>query len=162
VRVVVSPESLRLTAYTDFSLRVLMYLGLNPARAPTVKEIAESFGVSRNHLMKVVHRLSMFGYVDALRGRGGGLRLARQPEDIRVGAVVRDTEDDLAAVRCLRPGPSQCCIQPACVLRDALRAATGAFLDVLDHYTLADLLKPADRLGSLLADHGRGDDKPTA
>ena len=137
-----------------------MYLGVNPGRAATVKEIAENFGVSRNHLMKVVHRLSVFGYVDTLRGRGGGLRLARRPEDIRVGAVVRDTEDDLAAVPCLRPGPTECCIRPACVLRDALQAATGAFLDVLDHYTLADLLKPAGQLRSLLADHARGGEKP--
>lgn len=156
------PEPLRLTAYTDFSLRVLMYLGLNPDHAATVKEIAENFGVSRNHLMKVVHRLSIFGYVETLRGRGGGLHLARQPEDIRVGAVVRDTEDDLAAVPCLRPGPSECCIRPACVLRDAMQAATGAFLDVLDHYTLADLLKPAERLGSLLADHAQASQKSTA
>jgi Rrf2 family nitric oxide-sensitive transcriptional repressor len=152
---------MRLTTYTDYALRVLMYVGLRRDRVCTIKEIADAYGISRNHLMKVVHRLSTFGYLESGRGKGGGLRLARPPEGISIGAVVRDTEDDLAVVPCLRPGPSDCSITAACGLRPALRAATDAFLNVLDHYSLADLLRPSRQLGRLLA-LSSGADKPHA
>jgi Rrf2 family nitric oxide-sensitive transcriptional repressor len=146
--------SMHLTLWTDYALRTLIYLGVKGDSLATIAEIAESFDISRPHLMKVVNRLGAQGYIDTIRGRKGGIRLARPPAQIRVGAVVRDTEEDLAVMDCLsEPGadPGFCRIEGCCVLRRAFREATLAFLDVLDRYTLADLLAPdrqlVDRLG---------------
>jgi Rrf2 family nitric oxide-sensitive transcriptional repressor len=139
-----------LTRYSDYSLRVLMYLALDPERLVTIEEIAQSYGISKAHLMKVVHQLGLRGYVDTVRGRGGGLRLGRRPEEIRVGEVVRSTEENMALVECFEPASSQCAIEPACGLRSVLHEALAAFLGVLDRYTLADLVarrrKPLSRL----------------
>ena len=131
---------MQLTRYSDYSLRVLIYLAVDPDRLATIDEIARSYGVSRAHLMKVVHQLGLRGYVETVRGRGGGLRLARPPEKIRVGEVVRATEENLALVECMDSGASECVIESACGLRPVLREALGAFLAVLDGYTLADLV----------------------
>jgi Rrf2 family nitric oxide-sensitive transcriptional repressor len=128
-----------LTRYTDYSLRVLIYLALEPERLATIEEIAGSYGISKAHLMKVAHQLGLRGYVETVRGRGGGLRLARRPEDIGVGEVVRATEENLALVECFEP-KSGCAIEPACGLRAALQDALRAFLAALDRYTLADLV----------------------
>lgn len=146
---------MQLTRYSDYALRVLIYLALEPERLATIEEIAGSYGISRAHLMKVVHELGLRGYVETLRGRGGGLRLGRRPEDVRVGEVVRATEENLALVDCFDPG-ARCAIEPACALRSALHEALGAFLAVLDGYTLADLV--ARRRGALgrLLDASRG------
>jgi Rrf2 family nitric oxide-sensitive transcriptional repressor len=142
---------MRLTVYTDYSLRVLMYVALHPERLPTIGEIAASYGISRNHLMKVVYELGLAGYVVTVRGKNGGLRLARLPQDIVLGEVVRRTEPDMALVPCFEPIAAPCAITPACILRRALHEARSAFLQVLDGYTLGDLVKDRTILGSLLA-----------
>ena len=137
---------MRLTMHTDFALRTLMYLGLRPGRLASIPEIAAAYGISENHLTKVVHGLGRAGFVETLRGRGGGLRLARPPGEIRVGEVVRHAEGDLAVVACFgpdgRPGPGGggCVLAGACRLQGLLGEALGAFLAVLDRATLADLL----------------------
>lgn len=140
---------MRLTLHTDLSLRVLMQVGLNDGDLTTIEEIARSFDVSKNHLMKVVNDLSQKGYLDTVRGRNGGIRLKRDPSDINIGQVVRDTEDRLDVIGCLE-GAGFCRIQRACVLRGILGEATDAFLAVLDRQTLADLIKPRKALSSLL------------
>jgi Rrf2 family transcriptional regulator, nitric oxide-sensitive transcriptional repressor len=141
---------MRLTLHTDFALRVLIQVGLNEGRLTTIKEIAESFDISKQHLMKVVNDLGQKGYLDTVRGRNGGLRLKRDPHDINVGQVVRDTEDRLDVIGCLeRRG--YCRIERACVLRGLLADATEAFLAALDGHTLADLIRPRKALSSLLA-----------
>ena len=142
---------MRLTVYTDYSLRVLMYVALHPERLPTIGEIASSYGISRNHLMKVVYDLGLAGYVVTVRGKNGGLRLARPPQDIVLGEVVRRTEPDMALVPCFDPIDAPCAITPACILRRALHEARGAFLKVLDGYTLADLVNNRALLRPLLA-----------
>jgi Rrf2 family nitric oxide-sensitive transcriptional repressor len=140
----------QLTRYSDYSLRVLIYLALDPERLVTIEEIAQSYGISKAHLMKVVHQLGLNGYVETVRGRGGGLRLARRPEEITVGEVVRSTEENMALVECFDPESSQCAIEPACGLRSVLHEALAAFLAVLDRHTLGDLIarrrKPLARL----------------
>ncbi|MDD3836871.1 MAG: Rrf2 family transcriptional regulator [Phenylobacterium sp.] len=141
---------MRLTAYTDFSLRVLIYLALHPEPRPTIAEIAQAYAISRNHLMKVVFDLGRDGLVATARGKKGGLRLGRPPGDIRLGEVVRRTEPDLALVPCFSPARQLCVITPACRLRAAMDEARAAFLDVLDGYTLADLVADPDPLIALL------------
>jgi Rrf2 family transcriptional regulator, nitric oxide-sensitive transcriptional repressor len=141
--------AMRLTLGTDYALRTLIYVGAKGGGLSTIAEIAESFGVSKTHLMKVVNRLGQQGYLDTIRGKGGGIRLARPPAQIRVGVVVRDTEEDLAVMGCLAQ-TGFCRIEGCCVLRRALRQATHAFLQTLDGFTLADLLAPGARLGDSL------------
>ena len=144
---------MRLTLYTDFALRTLIQVALNDGKLTTINDIARSFGISKQHLMKVVNRLSQMGYVEAVRGRNGGIRLMREPRHINIGQVVRDTEDRLDVIGCLeRKG--YCPIERVCVLRSALRDATQAFLAILDTYTLADLIKPHKALSSLLLGTG--------
>lgn len=145
---------MRLTVYTDYSLRVLMYIAAKPDPLPTIPMIAASYGVSRNHLVKVVHQLGLMGYLTTVRGKGGGLRLARAAKSIVIGDVVRRTEPDLALVPCLEPINADCPITPACKLRKALFEARDAFLTVLDSYTLANLTTNASALSSLLAASG--------
>ena len=142
---------MRLTVYTDYALRVLMYLAIHPEPKPTIGEIASSYAVSRNHLMKVVYELGVAGYIETVRGKGGGLRLARSPESIVLGEVIRRTEPDMALVPCFDPVNTVCAITPACKLRVALHQARAAFLDVLDSYTLADLVENRAVLQPLLA-----------
>jgi len=142
---------MRLTLHTDFALRVLIQVGVNDAKLTTINEIARTFGISKQHLTKVVNSLGRKGYLDTVRGRNGGVRLMREPRHINIGQVVRDTEGELAVIGCLeRQG--YCRIERACVLRGALRDASNAFLGVLDSYTLADLIKPHKALSSLLLD----------
>lgn len=142
---------MRLTLHTDFALRVLIHAGLNGGRLTTINDIAESFAISKQHLMKVVNDLSQKGYLDTVRGRNGGIRLKRDARDINIGQVVRDTEDRLDIIGCLEH-EGYCQIERVCVLRSALRDATEAFLAVLDTYTLADLIKPHKALTALLLD----------
>lgn len=130
---------MRLTLYTDLSLRLLMYLALKPDRLATIQEVANRYGISRNHLMKVAQQLGNTGFVETVRGRGGGLRLRRAPADIRVGDVVRTTEEDFRMVECFEPGRSTCALLPACRLKSVLGEALAAYLGVLDRHTLADL-----------------------
>lgn len=142
---------MRLTIFTDFSLRVLMYVALHRDSLPTIAEIAASYGISRNHLMKVVYELGLSGYIETVRGKNGGLRLAREPEAIILGEVVRRTEPDMALVPCFDPVNGACVITPACKLRRALHEARAAFLQVLDGYSLADLVENQGALQALLA-----------
>ena len=144
---------MRFTLHTDYALRVLMYLGAEPGDdLATVKEISKSYGISENHLMKVVHRLGQSGFITTVRGRRGGMRLARVPDDINVGSVVRACEDDMRIVECFDPLTNTCPIANACALPSVLDEALTAFLGVLDQYTLADLLKPRAALWEVLAD----------
>jgi Rrf2 family nitric oxide-sensitive transcriptional repressor len=142
---------LRLTVYTDYALRLLMYLAVKDDGLATIAEVAVSYGISKNHLMKVAHQLGQAGYVETVRGRGGGLRLARPVEAVNLGDVVRRTEPDMAVVACLNPVDAPCAIKSCCVLRRALAQAGTAFLEVLDGYSLADLVKPRTPLRGLLA-----------
>lgn len=141
---------MRLTTFTDYCLRVLMYVGAKGDDLVTIDEICASYGISRGHVMKAVFRLGQLGYLETVRGKGGGMRLARAPEKISLGAVVRDTEEDLYLVGCFEPKVDACRIQSVCILRGALNTALKAFLDVLDGYTLADLLSPQKKLAQLL------------
>lgn len=142
---------MRLTVYTDYSLRVLMYIALHPERRPTISEVASSYGISRSHIMKVVHQLGVAGYIVTVRGQNGGMRLARPPQEISLGEVVRRTEPDMALVPCFDPINAACVITPACKLRRALQQARSAFLAVLDDYSLADLVENRDALRDLFS-----------
>ena len=142
---------MHLTVQTDYSLRLLMYLALKENGLATLAEVAESYGISKNHLMKVAHQLGVAGYIETLRGRRGGLRLAKPAEAISLGEVVRSTEPDMAIVVCFEPINAYCTIRPGCVLRRALEKARLAFVEVLDGYTLSDLVKPKASLRTLLS-----------
>ena len=134
---------MHITRYTDYSLRVLIYVALKGNDICTIREIAESYNISKNHLMKVVQELNTKGYLQAVRGKNGGLRLNSKPEEINIGKLVRDTEEDFALVECFNGG--ECNITPACRLKGVLGKALQAFFAVLDEYTLADLLPPGAR-----------------
>lgn len=133
-----------ITQHTDYALRALIYLGLNEDRLVTIQEIAERFAVSRNHLMKVVNALIRAGYVEGMRGKGGGLRLARAPREIGLGDVVRHMEPSMELVECFG-SDCHCILDPACHLKGALSEALAAFLKVLDGRTLADLIGKRER-----------------
>jgi Rrf2 family nitric oxide-sensitive transcriptional repressor len=141
---------MRLTVYTDYALRVLMYVAVRPEQRPTIGGIAASYGISRSHLMKVVLDLGRAGYLETVRGKNGGLRLARPPEEIVLGEVIRRTEPDMALVPCFDPVNAACAIGPVCTLRGVLHQAEAAFLQVLDSYTLADLVLNRARLAEAL------------
>ena len=144
-----TPTSMQLTHFTDYSLRVLMYLAVRPGRVGRIEEIAETYDISRGHVMKVVRRLGAFGFVTTIRGRGGGLRLARAAAEIGIGEVVRQTEENLALVECFRSEGS-CVIDPACGLQGAFEEALEAFLASLDRYTLEDLIRQPRKMAKLL------------
>ena len=141
---------MRLTVYTDYTLRVLMYVAARPERLATIGEIAGAYGISKNHLMKVVNQLGTWGLLANVRGKGGGMRLGRPAESIILGDVIRRSEPDLALVPCFQPVDSPCVIRPACSLRHALAEAREAFLAVLDRYSVADLVANGDALTELL------------
>jgi Rrf2 family nitric oxide-sensitive transcriptional repressor len=135
---------MRLTNFSDYALRILMYAAMRSERLITIEETARVYGISRAHLMKVANQLTRAGYLKAVRGRSGGLALAKEPDDIRLGDVVRATEPDFALVDCFADG-ERCLITPRCRLRGALNEALAAFLQTLDRYTLSDLiLSPED------------------
>ncbi len=131
---------MRLTTFTDYTLRVLMFLALERDRLVTIPELASAFDVSENHLMKVVHQLARSGVVESVRGKGGGVRLARAPDEIRIGEIVRRSEGDTPIVECLSGDPGGCVIDRACKLKGALLVAFEALYDSLDGHTLADLI----------------------
>lgn len=140
---------MKLTRFTDYSLRVLIYLGLKDDGRVTIREISDAYGISRNHLMKVVSLLTRMGYLDARRGPGGGIALAKSPDDIVIADVVRDMEDDLNLVECFCID-GKCVIKPMCELKVVLRQALEAYLETLDRYTLRDLIKPRGALSRAL------------
>jgi Rrf2 family nitric oxide-sensitive transcriptional repressor len=131
----------RLTRHTDYALRCLILLALHPGEPRTVTDIARRMRISEDHLFKVVHRLAAEGFVTTQRGRTGGVRLARAPERIVVGAVVRRLEESFALVECFTPETNECPIAPACALAKTLHTALRAFLAVLDDVTLADIAR---------------------
>ena len=135
---------MRLTIFTDYTLRVLIYLGVHQheGRLATISDIATVYGISENHLMKIVYHLAKQGYVETTRGKGGGMRLARAPVLINIGDVVRGAEEDLAVVECFLKGVRKCPIVSACALGGVLGRAMHAFFEVLDGQTLADLILP--------------------
>ena len=130
---------MRLTAMTDYALRLLIYLGQHPDKLCTIAEVAKTYGISEAHLMKVTHQLGMRGWIETVRGKGGGMRLGHMPAQIGVGAVIRDMETDFQLVECFAPA-SVCALTGHCTLAGALRGALDSFLKHLDAYTLADLL----------------------
>ncbi|MBD8026185.1 Rrf2 family transcriptional regulator [Ureibacillus sp. Re31] len=142
---------MRLTLYTDYSLRVLLYLGIKgKERLSTIQEIADNYHISKNHLMKVTYDLGQLGLIETIRGRGGGIRLHIDPKDINIGQVVRQTEEDFHLVECFDEENNMCKISPTCQLKFALREALHAYLEVLDKYTLADFLLSKDEMYRLL------------
>ncbi len=138
---------MNLTYYTNYSLRVLVYLGLHSSSLASITQISDAFGISRNHLVKVVHNLAKLGFIKTTRGRGGGLRLARDPKLINIGDLVRKAEPNF---ECFDAGRNTCPLTPACELRGIVQEAEDAFLNVLDRHSLADLLARRKLMASLL------------
>lgn len=140
---------MQLTSHTDYALRLLIYLAVHKSESPaTVQDAATRYGISANHLAKIAQRLVQLGYINSHRGRGGGLELACEESSIKLGDVVRQTEN-LVIVECFGDN-SNCPIEPACGLKYVLGKAQNAFLKVLDNYTLADLIKQRNCLGKIL------------
>jgi len=135
---------MHITRYTDYSLRVLIYLAAEGDRLATIQEIADSYDISKNHLMKVVHQLNKKGYIETIRGKKGGMRLHMAPEDINIGILIRETEQDLNIVECFS-SKNACKITPVCGLKGMFNEALKAFLEVLDKYTLADVVRDPHR-----------------
>ena len=131
---------MQLTRFTDYSLRVLVFLGAHPDRLCTISETAQAYRISGNHLMKVVNRLSAVGYIQTVRGKGGGMRLSRAPKMINLGDVVRHMEDRFDIVECFNEKYQDCPLFPACALRSVLADALRNFMATLDRHTLQDIL----------------------
>lgn len=136
---------MQLSTFTDYTMRTLVYLGLQQGKLVTIASIAKAYEISENHLMKVVYQLGQGGYVETVRGKGGGLRLARDASSINIGDLIRQTEGNASLLECL-DGESTCCIQNACKLQAILREAQDAMYAVLCKYTLADLLRQNEPL----------------
>lgn len=141
---------MQLTQHTDYALRTLVALGAAAPDSLTAGEISDSYNISVHHVLKILQRLSSLGYVETLRGRGGGARLAIDPSALRIGELVRQTEADFGVVACLQRDGEPCAIEPACGLKSVLHRATEAFLGTLDQYTLADVLRSKRGLVRLL------------
>ncbi|KJS35245.1 MAG: hypothetical protein VR70_16230 [Rhodospirillaceae bacterium BRH_c57] len=142
---------MRLSTFSDYSLRVLVYVTTHPEKRATIDQIAEAYGVSRNHLMKVVQTLGHLELVTTVRGRGGGLVLARPAETVRLGDVLRQTEKDSAIVECLGQGPSTCPLCGVCNLTPMFEEAREAFFDTMNRFTLADAAARSDILRLLFS-----------
>lgn len=141
---------MKLTTFSDYTLRVLMFLASERDRLATIPEIAAAFEISENHLMKVVHQLARQGVIESVRGKGGGIRLAHEPSEIRIGQIVRNSEGPSPIVECLSGNPVTCKIAPACRLTPILIRAFDALYNTLDQYTLADLVPAKGDLSQLL------------
>ena len=129
---------MQLTIFTDYGLRSLMYLASQPDKLCSVREIAEHYGISRNHLVKVVHRLAQLGYITSSKGRGGGIQLASKAETLRIGDLVQQLEPNMRLVECFDRETNSCRVVSGCLLKHFLSDANKAFLDSLNHHTLAD------------------------
>jgi Rrf2 family nitric oxide-sensitive transcriptional repressor len=141
---------MRMTLQTDYALRMLIYLAIHDPGPSTVNDVAESYGISRNHLLKVALKLRNLGLVDTARGRSGGIRLGLAPEKVNVGSVVRALGDDFPVVECMKAGGGGCVLSPICKLKGVVREALGAYLSVFDKYTLADLVANREELAAML------------
>jgi Rrf2 family nitric oxide-sensitive transcriptional repressor len=146
---------MQLTYFTDYALRVLIYAAVRPGSRCLTSDVATAFGMSRHHVVKVVNELRHLGYLDTTRGRDGGFALARQPDRIRLGEVVRRTEGSMALVECFNRDTNTCPLSPACGLKGVLREALDAFLAVLDRATLADLVAEPRWVTQVVALHPR-------
>jgi Rrf2 family transcriptional regulator, nitric oxide-sensitive transcriptional repressor len=144
---------MQLTAYSDFSLRVLIYTAVHPGRYVSTQEISRAYGISLNHLIKVVHQLGKLGFLEIKRGRRGGIRLQGSPDQIRIGDVVRKTEPGFVIAECFEASTNRCPITPVCGLKQLLHDALKAFLEVLDQATLQSVLQRPQLYATLL---GRG------
>ena len=144
---------MKLTSFTDYSLRVLMYLAAEPTRRATIAEIAGVFDISEHHLVKVVHFLGKQGWIETVRGKGGGILLALPAEAICIGKVVRDTEGAAMPAECFSEDGGNCIISGACRLKGVLGEAVKAFYAVLDRYTLEDISRNRQTLGRVLMIH---------
>jgi Rrf2 family transcriptional regulator, nitric oxide-sensitive transcriptional repressor len=143
---------MELSRFTDYSLRVLIYAAARDGEKVTLSELAQAYRISHHHLVKIVHYLGKLGYLHNRRGRSGGILLGRKASDIRVGDVIRKTETHFNLVECFSAGSDTCRISPTCRLKGVFQEACQAFLDVLDHYTIEDLVQnraPILRLLSL-------------
>ena len=132
----------RLTLYTDYSLRVLLYLASKPEETATITEISDFYNISRNHLVKVVHNLGLLEFITTTRGKNGGIKLARRPDEILLSDVVRKTEPDMDLLECFNPETDNCVISPTCRLKSMLYEGRSAFMAVLEQNTLADAASP--------------------
>jgi Rrf2 family nitric oxide-sensitive transcriptional repressor len=141
---------MRLSVFSDYALRVLMQAALRTPELTTIDEVAHSFGISRNHLSKVVHQLSCHGFISTRRGIGGGFTLARPLKEITLGEVIRLTEGDDAVIDCVTGKSRSCVIFPTCKLKGVLAEAAQAFYEVLDNYTLQDLVRQRPAIRELL------------
>jgi Rrf2 family nitric oxide-sensitive transcriptional repressor len=141
---------MRLNVFTDYCLRTLLYLGVSDNALATRAEIAAAYDISDAHLMKVVHWLAQRGYIETVRGKGGGMWLARDPASVCIGELVRAAEENSALVECFAGESSRCRIEPACRLKFVLNESMEAMYGVLDTYTLADLLVDPQPLAALL------------
>jgi Rrf2 family nitric oxide-sensitive transcriptional repressor len=153
---------MRLTTFTDYSLRVLIYLAARPERRATIAETATAFGISQNHLTKVVHFLARQGWIETVRGKGGGMLLAQAPRQIGIGAVVRAAEGQVLAAECFSDGDTGCSIARVCRLRGVLSEAIDAFHAVLDRCTLADIAGNGPELVRVLFEHVPGSTRAAA
>ncbi|WP_296657271.1 Rrf2 family transcriptional regulator [Paraburkholderia sp.] len=142
---------MRLTDFTDYSLRVLIYVAVCGDELATIQEISDALGIARGHLAKIVHTLGRNGYLRTTRGRMGGMRLGRAANEITVGSVVRDTEADFHIVECFNAADNRCAITAACNLRGILQRAAHAYMEVLDQCTLADIVIERGTLARLIA-----------
>jgi len=140
---------MHLTNFSDYSIRVMIYLGLQKSKLATISDIAKAYEISENHLTKVVHQLAQRGYIETVRGKGGGLRLVRKPDTVNIGEMIRHSEGNTALLPCM-DNEKTCCIRPNCKLMGILREAQLALFDVLDKYTLADLLQQEAPLTHIL------------
>lgn len=144
---------MRLTTFTDYSLRVLIYLAAAPGHRSTIAEVASAFAISEHHLVKVVQRLGREGFLLNTRGRGGGMQLARPAREINIGDVVRATEGVARPAECFEPDASTCSLSGICRAQRALADAVASFYAALDRYTLEDLCIPAPELTAALQRH---------
>ncbi|RMH21809.1 MAG: Rrf2 family transcriptional regulator [Gammaproteobacteria bacterium] len=147
---------MNLTMYTDYSLRVLIYLGSRKGKIVTITEIAQYYRVSRNHLVKVVHGLGKNGFIETIRGKGGGMQLKGDPRQITIGEVVRKTEPNFHIVECFDENNKRCILHSACGLKSVLAEANRAFLEVLDRYTLDRFLQDPEAMKDLWSQVGHG------
>lgn len=141
---------MQLTIFTDYGLRTLIYVAAYPERRCSVREVAEHYGISRNHLVKVVHHLALRGYLDSSKGKGGGIQLAKAPETLRIGDVVRDLEPNMQMAECFNRETNSCRISSNCQLKHYLMEATNAFIATLNRYTLADAVQDKSLFSALI------------
>ena len=141
---------MRLTTFSDYSIRVLIYLAANQDRLSSIQEIADSYKISKNHLMKVIYQLGKKGYIETIRGRYGGIRIGMDPAEINIGRLIRDTEEDFQIAECFSNDHEGCAIRSFCAMKGVLNQALAAFLQVLDSYTLEDVTKNRVMLKQIL------------